>query len=236
MGTHRRGFTLIEVVLFLGVTGLIMAVMLVGVGAGLNQQKYRDATNNLMSYVEDQYNLVNNVNNNRAPAEICKKPALVGRSDCTIVGRLLQSGDGSVVKSTQIIATTDVKLLPKNIGDTDAKVLQDASLTTTSAIDTYTPIWNTRLVTPGNHQPAAFSILIVRMPTSGVIHTYATNSAVTKPADFFTGANPTPPTADTKLCLDPNGLLGFSTQPAGTMITSNASNSSGVTFVSQGSC
>lgn len=247
MGIKHRGFTLIEVVLFLGVTGVVMSVLLVGVGAGLNRQKYSDASNSLMSYMQNQYNLVNNVNNSRPATDICSAGSIstggtagvsAGRSDCTIVGRYLRAGaDSMTIESTQVIATTDAAKLPLSSSDTDAKVLKDAGLILAPTSETYQLSWQTSLVTPKPNQPLQFSMLIVRMPTTGVIHTYVqSGSAPASPAAYFAAATPNPPTADFKLCLSPGGLLASVTEPVGVMVAKNASNSSGVTFVSQGAC
>ncbi len=224
-----------------------MAVLLVGLGSGLNQQKYRDASNELMSYIEDQYNLVSNVNNTHDATTTCQSNQITtggtavepGRSvDCTIVGRILRTTNGQTITSTQVVATRDAIDLPLNATDTDAQVLRDAKLVAFPSSDTYTPGWSTTIAKAGTNgaTPATFSILIVRMPTSGVVHTYVSNSGTAQPADFFLGASPSPTTADTKLCLTPNGLLGMSTQPAGVMIAANAANGSGVSFVAQGGC
>lgn len=243
MGTKKKGFSLIEVVLFLGITGLIVSVMLIGVGAGLNQQKYRDALSSLMGYVQNQYNLVANVNNTRPNTEVCNGARIIsgigptaGRSDCTVVGMLLRTVGGEEVTSTKVISTVDPTTLPKNSDDSETEVLRDARLVSAPNPDTYNPSWDTTIVTSGVNDPMNFSILIVRSPTTGVIHTFVSNSGTTEPANFFVGASATANAADLKLCLAPNGLLGFSNQPSGIMIAADAANSSGVSFVSQGSC
>lgn len=240
MGMRHKGFTLIEVILFLAVTGIVMSVMLVGVSTGLNHQKYRDATNGLMSYMQDQYNLVSNVNNSRLDTDVCAGGGItrsstaregVGRSDCTIVGRLLRTSGGQFITSAKVVATEDVVNLPKNPSDADVKVLQDAKLTLDPNEEIYQPSWGTEVVSAGDHQPANFSILIVRMPTSGVIHTYVAPSGTVTPAELVRDyAQP----SELKLCLNSKGLLGVS--PAGTAIAANAANSSGITFVGEGDC
>lgn len=244
MRTQNRGFSLIEVVLFLGITGIIMAVLLVGVGAGLNQQKYRDSINGFLSHIQDQYNRVTNVSNNRPSTTVCSGGVIVeggvpgpaaGMSNCTIVGRVLHSRiDGAGIDESQVISTVDPTTLPVNAGDSDLQILRDAALVVSPDVEQYSPSWGTSLVAPSSGNPATFSILIVRMPTSGVIHTYASSSANLSPAQIV--ALSPPPVTDIKLCLAPNGLLGASTQPVGVNIAANAANSSGVTTVSQGDC
>lgn len=244
MAMQHKGFTIIEVILFLAITGVVMSAMLVGVGAGLNHQKYRDATNELMSYVQDQYNLVGNVNNSRAQTDVCANGRVTkgtvrgegaGRSDCTIVGRLLQSTDGQSITAAKVIATVDALNLPRNPADSDIKILRDAGLTLDPNKEIYQPPWGTRVVAPGNHQPASFSLLIIRMPTSGVVHTYVASSGSGSTTPAVVVGNYSQP-RELKLCLDPKGLLGVSSQAIGTRIAPDAANSGGVTFVSQGDC
>ena len=244
-GKKQAGFTIIETMLFLGITGLIMAVMLVGVGSQLNQRRYQDASSSLRSYIQGQYNFVSNVNSSRAKGEMCVGDKItpdngtnfdtaIGTSNCTIIGRLLRSiNDGAGISSTPVIATVDAAVLPLIQNDPDVKVLQDAKLTLGLLPENYDAQWGTKLVKPSpeNAMPATFSILIVRMPTTGVIHTYTSTSATADFSDLSTWES-----IDFKLCLDPVGLLGGASQPAGTLIKANAANTSGIGYVSQGDC
>jgi len=62
----QGGFTVIEVMLFLAVTGLLAVGILVGSGVAIGQQRYRDSVNTLKSYIQQQYSEVTSVINNRA--------------------------------------------------------------------------------------------------------------------------------------------------------------------------
>lgn len=245
-GNKQAGFTIIETMLFLGITGLIMSFMLVGIGAQLNQSRYQDATTSLMTYVENQYSLVSNVNSSRTSSEICIDNQIKatdisqdndsgrGTSDCSIIGRLLRTtNDGEGISSTPVIATVDASTLPLGVGDSDAKILHDAYMTTGLESEQYATKWGTRLVqpSPDNDKAATFSILLVRMPTSGIIHTYASTSETITLSDLVDDAN----VADFRLCLSPGGLLSDG-RPTGTLIQSGASGSGQVDFISQGGC
>lgn len=243
-GRRQPGFTIIETMLFLGVTGLIMSFMLVGVSTQLNQRRYQDASTSLMTYVQNQFSLVNNVNNSRDPNESCSGGQIqpTGGSsgpgtshDCTIVGRLLRSADsGKTINATQVVATVDAASLPFIQGDSDVKILHDARLTTSLTSQAYSTQWGTSLVKPApdNAQVSTFSMLIVRMPTTGVVHTFASMNETDTLDELVLASN----VVDLKLCLASNGLLGVSGVPVGVQVNADASNTSAVEFVSQGGC
>ncbi len=245
--TKQVGFTIIETMLFLGITGLIMSFMLVGIGTQLNQRRYQDASTSLMTYVENQYNLVSNVNSSRTSSEVCIDNQITtteipqdndagrGTSDCSIVGRLLRSTDGGrAISSTPVIATVDAATLPLTVGDSDVKVLHDASLALGLEPEQYATKWGTSLVqpSPDNDKEATFSILLVRMPTSGAIRTYVSSSETISLSDLVDGTN----AADFRLCLSPGGLLGFDNRPTGILMEAGASGPGQVDFISQGGC
>lgn len=244
MNTGRQtGFTIVEVMLFLGITGLIMAFMLTGIGSQLNQRRYQDAANSLVDYLQGQYDLVANVNNSRENVAIdgCGDATTTrGMSDCTVVGRILHAGivgqDTTQVTSTWVIAKTDVTTLPDNAADkvvlTAANLVQAVS---DDSADSYSMQWGTHLVTAATpSQALSFTMLIVRVPTSGVIHTYVNTGRDLKPSDVVAASDNL--AADFKLCVDPVGLLGVSADPAGALVQNGATNSGGVQFVGQGDC
>lgn len=226
-----------------------MAFMLSGIGSQLNQRRYQDATNSLVDYLQGQYNLVANVNNSRTNisndqlASACtnaNSPSVAGTSDCTVVGRILHGGvaaggDTTNITSTWVVATADVATLQSGIGD--SAVLRAANLVQAvvdSDADTYELQWGTRLVKASAHDQAlTFTILIVRIPTTGVVRTYVNTALDMKPADVVSTDNLT---SDFKLCVDPVGLLNASADPAGALIQQAAANSSGVQSVGQGDC
>src|SRR4029450_12347478 len=98
MGTKTQsGFTLIEVMLFLAVTGLLAMGILAGSGAAINQQRYRDSVNSLKSDIQQQYSEVTSVINSRGANWECNANGVIsdtggpagearGRSDCVMLG------------------------------------------------------------------------------------------------------------------------------------------------------
>ncbi len=251
---EAKGFTIIEVILFLALTGLIMSVMLVGIANGLNQERYRDASTSLLSYLRGQYSDVVNVINSRSSTEPCitGDPADAGRgtSDCFIVGKLLTTvttNDAlgnpvvSSINSSPVFATTEIT--PDDIAvlapPSDIDILKASDLIKGSASEMYTMEWGTGLIRPST-EPAGvttFTLLIVRMPTSGVVHTYVTTSADRSPAQVLNSTTaPAEPVADLKMCIEPTGLIKFAQNYTGVQITANAANSGAVKPVIAGEC
>ena len=58
MGAFRRGFTIIEVMLFLALTGLLLVGILGGLGGNIARQRYNDAVQDLANILRDQYSFV----------------------------------------------------------------------------------------------------------------------------------------------------------------------------------
>lgn len=240
MGAKKlQGFTIVEVMLFLAVTGLIMAVFLTGIGTSLNRERYRDATSSFHDYIQGQYNLVANVSNNRNDNEACSSSGIEidgggqgrGTSDCTIVGRILHaSNDGQLITSAQVYATQDTFS-----GATDEEVLAAARLISSPAVEEYVVEWGAKLVqpSPNNAVPSTFTILIVRMPNSGVIRTFTSQSANLSPVEMISQITPA---EGFKTCVDSNGLVSATLKPVGVGIARDSSNSAGVSFVSEGDC
>jgi type II secretory pathway pseudopilin PulG len=237
----NKGFTIIELVLFLGITGLVMGVLLAGVGGSLNRERYRDAVSSFQNYLQGQYNLVNNVNNSRDATEICSGGKIIadatgdsgrGTSDCTIVGRVIySSADGESLTSAQVYATVDASTLA---GDNDVQVLNDAKLTASPHLEPFTPGWSTRIVDPKPDDAiSVFSILIVRMPTNGLVHTYAVNQTNAKPAAIVGNQIPT---TGLHMCVDNSMFTATGVGRVGVTLARDAVNSSGVQFASEDQC
>lgn len=238
--THK-GFTIIESVLFLGVTGIVMAVLLVGVGGTLNRERYKDAVSSFQDYLQGQYNLVSNVNNSRPSTDVCQGGQIVtgatadtgrGTSDCTIVGRMIHSTtSGDKITSSQVYATADVSSLS---GVDDATILSSAQLIANPTQESYEMGWGTRVVKPQpNDDIRAFSILIVRMPTSGLIHTYALEQADKTPAEI---AGNDIPSGGLAMCVDNSMFVTGGVGRVGVLITQDATNSAGVEFLTEDKC
>ena len=184
MGTqHKHGFTIIEVVLFLGVSGLMVFGILAGTGTAINQQRYRDSVTTLMSHLQGQYNEVANVNNARTGEWNCNSStaairtdapeeggAARGATDCAVAGKYIQFSGEEVIAQTVI--AKNVRFDDKILSDVEA-LKQSNLIISTIDQTTYAPEWDTRLVQSAtDDSPVQMYMLIVRSPLTGSIRTF----------------------------------------------------------------
>lgn len=112
--THKqRGFTIIEVSLFVAVAGLLLAGVMTGITAAVNQQRFHDTVNSVQNIIQQQFNDVQFVSNTSSTGNKCDG-AVGGSTDCSIIGKLVDlgksggEGDGSVINSYDIIIDSDL--------------------------------------------------------------------------------------------------------------------------------
>lgn len=95
-----RGFTIIEVLLFVTISGGLMAALLIGTGISIQQQEYRDMVQSFANFLQGQYSAVINVENNTEHRQECPMKGAPsggqfrGQSECFIIGRYIESRDG----------------------------------------------------------------------------------------------------------------------------------------------
>lgn len=230
------GFTLIETMLFLAITGLMVAGMLVGSGVAINSQRYNDSVSSLQSELQDQFSQVQNTSNGNSQKVTCTSSGIsysaggteAGASpNCYILGRYI-TGNGTTLKETSVVGYVAPADEPTGaVGDITA--LQKYSLKTTDTInldsDTYTPDWNATFTS--GKTATAFSLLIIRSPTSGAIRTFINPSSAiseTNLASLLTAANLANPL---NLCVVPNGT-SLTSGKLDVQVAANSSSTEGV--------
>ncbi len=125
-----KGFTIIETMLFLALTGLMLVGALVGLGTNLSRQRYKDSVQDVVTLIRNQYDYVTRVQiDQRDGDDMCEivsgsgvadtiKNKGRGRSKCDVYGVALvfgldDEGDldaGSIIQSTSILGK-DIKAL-----------------------------------------------------------------------------------------------------------------------------
>ena len=167
----QKGFTIIEVMLFLAVSGALAAGVLGSSSVAINNQRYVDATNSFKSLIQGEMVASTRVVNDASEKTSClwdqvyngsSEKQAIGTSDCVIMGRALG------VKNGQDVITTNIIGKPASSSDVYAN--------DTEAINAFRPIidgtnqkntelnWDTHIK---NNE--SFIVYILRSPQSGNI-------------------------------------------------------------------
>lgn len=185
---NKKGFTLIEVALFLAVTGALFAAIMGGVQNSIFQQRINDSTQSFMEFLKTAYSETMNV-----------QSLGYGRSNMAIYGKLItfneeyaldgarfDDGDNrnriymydvfGDIKEDGIGAPNSVT---KALKDLNAHVIreEDGKKVLNGIVETYTPKWGAAIQN-SKGQPFSGSLLIIRHPNSGVIYTFYSTTTI----------------------------------------------------------
>lgn len=200
------GFTVIETVLFLAITGLMIAVMFIGIGSSIGAQRYRDSVESFKSVLQQQYSELTNTYNGRESGWACRPVGarlLVGegdaaatlgnasprgQSDCAVVGRYMTI-DGGTIRTFPVLAHVS----GQPTGTTDIAKLRSAAYVFgiwSGGNADYQLEWGTRIAwptgsSPSDPRPAStgggdrkIAILFLRSPDSGSVYTFSSNTVI----------------------------------------------------------
>lgn len=226
------------------ITGLLLAV-----SDGINNERYRDATNSFTDFLKEQYNLVDNVQNSRevmtdgSGLAGCEDGAVAGSSrQCTIIGRYISSdGDAERLTSYPVVATSDIVGLlsdPDLASASDSRVYDEMNLVVPTNVAEltreYKLSWGTRVVAPDD-TVRAFNMLLLRSPLTNTISTYISTSFKSTPQVSQVIDESLATTDSAYLCVDPTGLTS-SGRKTGVSVDLNGVNSSAIQFATAGEC
>lgn len=208
-----RGFTVIELMLFVAISGALFAALMIGVNSNITQQRYRDSVLSYGSFLQNQYSDVLNTRNERTDQWKCAGGNVVpqpnagdprGTSQCVILGRAISiTNNGSGYKTSAVIGVEPAQQSTEGDLETLAAynpILSDSFDATSGTID-----WESSLATP-QRQPSMASFLILRSPASGLIRVFASNSPL--PANLSTAITAATATTPVTNCIEgQTGLL-----------------------------
>jgi type II secretory pathway pseudopilin PulG len=196
----QNGFTIIEVMLFLAVTGMLAAAILVGSGVAIGQQRYRDSVSSLQSYIQQQYGKATNVTNDRDKQWTCDSNGTVsevdasagearGTSDCVVLGRLVTvDAAGTSLTSAVVVGyrtpnaatqTSDIAEIATNYKLGIAPIDKDDESVN----------WGAQVVKPKTTTPMPITLLIIRSPLSGTMLTFSKEGVQANPNGMIDAAN-----------------------------------------------
>jgi len=186
----RRGFTLVEVSLFLAVSGLLLAGVIIGTQSSISAQRFNDSVQNYIEFLRSVYS---EVNNPQSPGD--------GRSDYVIYGKLVSFGQNTTLNGEKI-SEGDQKIYVYDVVGNSSNVGTGAAADTLKALNAnvviedkdgggniidvnfagnvreYVPTWGAAIDTEANGVLYTGSILIVRHPRSGLISTLVSSNII----------------------------------------------------------
>ena len=248
MNKFRRGFTLIEITLFLAVTGLLFLSVTIGVQNSIYQQRYSDAVQSFADFLGDIYSQVLNVQHEGN-----------GRTEQAVYGKMLTFGEkvGDDSSSEQIVHVYDILGLAvsyesiSNGGATmdllrkvKADVVErgsDGAYRTVGVSQAFTPKWGSRIQKVNGFGDYEGTIMVVRNPSSGTIQTFVKDDVINVEA-LITGASGDGfqilddaavsnfQLKEVDFCVNPDGNNEVNNR-TDVRLMKNASNSSGVVIM-----
>ena len=225
------GFTLIETMLFLAITGALVAGVLIGTGTSINNQRYRDAVESLKSLIQTQYSEIGSVKNDRSNNLSCGTSGTSatpttgsqyrGQSSCVIVGRyMVIDGTDSNGASKISIYTVLAKQKSTTERSSDIETMKNNyTYSVTPEVETNTMEWSTQIAWPksgaGSKSPTtprSIGILFIRSPETGTIYTFSTDTVANTASSAFTnmmvaGAS-VPGRGERTICVKSSGVSG----------------------------
>lgn len=195
MRQNEAGFTVIEAMIFLTISGLLILIAFIGSANAISRTRFNDGMRSMQVHLQQQYNNVQTGLNLRDASNLptrCSTVAIeAGKSDCLLLGRLVHFGD-SDIRSYLLVGSKDV---PYTEGQSEGAVLKDHNLEYIPSSEVkFDYPWGIKkdmscmsVASVSSEQqvigscvkspvPQFDSYLIVRSPRSGNISTYVFNS------------------------------------------------------------
>lgn len=223
---QHRGFTILEVILFLAISGVLTAMLLVGMGSAIQRQQYREAVQSYAGFVRGQYSRVINVQNDRLHGNVCPisgtdsgASSNRGQSECVILGRYIKTIDntGSQYGAYPVYAAYTGSGWVYGLGDEDTS---------------YSAQWSTKTrFADQDDGHSAISILMYRHPDMGnlVVRT-DTNSYTNSNIGDFINSTDANLVGQEEICIYSTAWLA--TERNSVLMGARAGSSDSVTVVS----
>ena len=193
----RRGFTLVEVSLFLAITAVIFVSIAVGTQNSIFQQRYNDAVQNFAEFLRSMYSQVTNVQSEGD-----------GRSGYAVYGKLVnfeedENGNNKITTYNVIGDVAEDDLGNGNVLDRLKKLNADVVLNKgvgedikyepVGFVEDYRPRWASQIQTTKGwdekYEVFTGALLIVRHPSSGTVYTYSSNEPIKDVDGYIRGLN-----------------------------------------------
>lgn len=226
-GKKTSGFTIIESMLFLAISGVLVVSLIAGTGVSINIQRYRDAVETLKAHIQNQYDEISSVHNDRDDSWYCTSNADTdrgaasedrGQSQCVLLGRYVTI-QGDTIKTSSVTA----RLVDGSIAvGNDIDRMRDSYVLGLSSVyqDETTLEWGASIKWPSagdsesrtGNEARDIAILIVRSPDSGLVYTFTSDDVPEEPSNnslksMIVAASEVPGRAPRTICIEPGGIV-----------------------------
>ncbi len=188
-GERQGGYTVIEVALFMGITGLLFLIVVLGTGSTIRNMRFTDSGRSLAAFVQRQYDDIINGLNTRPGLETCSNGVVTngtnqtpGTSNCLLMGKLLVfHANGGTIDIYNIIGTEPVGV---DYAQTDQALITafTPKIVTNTGTSTYDIPWGATVsgTKRTSDSKAVNGLVLMRSPKSSRIisYTYVTPASI----------------------------------------------------------
>ncbi|HSE29004.1 MAG TPA: hypothetical protein VLA77_00260 [Candidatus Saccharimonadales bacterium] len=198
VGALQQGYTIIEVTLFLAISGLLLLVAVLTTGGTIRNLRFTDSGNSLEAYVQKQYDNVLAGVNSRDNQQICNAGSFSsgtqepGTSNCFFMGKLILFTTGDYKLKTYNIVGTEPSNLDFSMSDEQLIAAYQPRIVTSIGPEEYSIPWQAyisgvRRVSTADASPiAANALAIIRSPSSTRMLTYTYKEPASTPTVALT--------------------------------------------------
>jgi hypothetical protein len=180
-GVRQAGYTVVEVTLFLGITGLLFLIVLIGTGTSIRSIRFSDSNRSMVAFVQRQYDDIINGLNTRPGQESCSGGVVStgtsqtpGTSNCLLLGKLLVFNlNSSRIDLYNVIGSEPASV---DYAQTDQQLVSafNPTVITNSGVTSYDIPWGA--VVSGTKRlsdsKAVTALALIRSPKSSRILSY----------------------------------------------------------------
>ncbi len=247
---NKKGFTIIEVSLFLAISGLLIAGVVAGTVGTINNQRYNDTVQGVVDFLNNLYSSAAKVQNNKTgtgngDSECYKESSQeCGHSEIAVYGEMAVFGkDKDAAENKSVVYTYHLSgkaEVPSNAKDKSLmEILNAIEIKRDDEItDSFNPVWQGEIQNTNTSEIYQGVVAIVRSPMDGVLYTFRYDGEEAVKAIGSSGFNRgyfTNPDNykmdDTDLCIQgDNGRTGSNRRDI--RIAGNGHNSSAISLIS----
>ena len=215
----RRGFTIVETMLFLAISAVLTVAILATTGVSISMQRYKDAVATLQSDIQQQYEDALSIKNSRqdggATPSDCTGDR--GQTGCILMGKLMTiTHDGRMTQYVVYGREPEPPLSESITNEYQVMRAYNPRIVESSA-QAKTMEWGTGISWPEFFPPGTpdpryatnrdMGILIIRSPRSGIVYTFTKDNAVANAGTSFNAMIDATARGRRTICVAPSGWV-----------------------------